>query len=349
MTDAFLLGAGFSMALDHLNMPSTDELGAQAIELLRSVHETGARTHSEICDGLSCDHPMLVEGKPPGGNFEVWLSRLAEPQPYRFEHEIAIAASLYQQLANAVGDVILWATERACEQTVPTEPPWFEPLLREWHDRRADVVTFNYDTLVEARYDALEMTEDGARLEYCHLNGLLPAAGDIDGGSAGPPPTSFRYMKLHGSIHWYWDPMTRSADSMADVGLPAKWRLSSEGEAWHPEDLVPGRRPVIVPPTTSKTAFFNNPVIRHQWRQAFEAMRRARRVVLIGYSLPIYDVLVGSLLDDAARQGKSIKATVVDVDPGPVEQRLVSLGYAVTRSFDNIGDFVSHYRSGADA
>jgi hypothetical protein len=159
--------------------------------------------------------------------------------------------------------------------------------LREWHERRADVVTFNYDTLVEARYDALAMTKDGTRLEYHHLNGLLPLAGVIDGGGAGPAPTSFRYMKLHGSIHWYWDPMTRSAESMADVGLPAKWQLSPENVGWHPAELVPGRRPVIVPPTTSKTAFFNNPVIRHQWREAFEAVRRAERVVPIGYSSPV--------------------------------------------------------------
>lgn len=136
---------------------------------------------------------------------------------------------------------------------------------------------------------------------------------------------------------------------MVDVGLPARWHLSSDNVGWHPEELVPGRRPVIVPPTTSKTAFFNNPVIRHQWRQAFEAVRRAKRVVLIGYSLPVYDLLVGSLLDDAARQRGGIEATVVDLDPEPVEQRLLSLGYTVTDRFHDIGDFVSHYRSGADS
>ena len=35
VTQAFVLGAGFSMAVDYLRMPSTEQLGAEAIELLR--------------------------------------------------------------------------------------------------------------------------------------------------------------------------------------------------------------------------------------------------------------------------------------------------------------------------
>ncbi len=253
MTDAFVLGAGFSVAVDYVNMPTTEQLGSGAIELLRAIHQAPARVHSEICDGISCDHPTLAGGQPPGRNFEVWLSRLAEPQPHRFEHENATATSMYHQLAGAVADVILSATERACEHATQTEPPWFEPLLRSWHDRQADVVTFNYDTLVEARYDALGSMPDGTRFDHSYINDLLPLAGIIDGGGAGPTPASFRYMKLHGSIHWYWDPVARNADSMVNIGLPAKWANGRTDDiGWHPEALVPGRRPIIVPPTTSK-------------------------------------------------------------------------------------------------
>lgn len=347
MADAFILGAGFSKAVDYLQMPTTDELGAQAIELLRSIHRASPRTHSSTCDGISCDHPMLVNGKPPGGSFEVWLSRLAEPQPYRFEHENAIASSLYEQLANAVADTILRATQRCCDRQPATEAAWFGPLLTAWHQRRADVVTFNYDTLVEARFDALQIV-DGPSMSrsFDHRDlgpQLLPEAGVLDGGSVGPIPSSFNYMKLHGSVHWYWDPMTKSADSMVDVGLPARWPHNPNDQSWQPEELVPGRRPVIVPPTTSKTAFFNNPVIRHLWRKAFEAVRAADRLILIGYSLPTYDLLVGSLLDDAARQRGGIAAMVVDLTPEPVATRLAGLGYHVTATFSDIGEFVDSY------
>lgn len=150
-------------------------------------------------------------------------------------------------------------------------------------------------------------------------------------------------MKLHGSIHWYWDPVTRSADSMVDVGLPARWPHDPNDRSWQPAELVPGRRPVIVPPTTSKTAFFNNPVIRHLWRKVFEAIRAVDRVILIGYSLPVYDLLVGSLLDDAARQRGGIPATVVDLTPELVATRLACLGYEVTETFTDVGEFVDSY------
>ena len=347
MTQAFVLGAGFSMAVDYLRMPSTEQLGAEAIELLRAIHHSRAVAHSDICDGLSCDYPTLVEGRPPGGSFEVWLSRLAEPQPYRLEHENMIAAGLYHQLASAVADCIRGATERSCEQSPATEPSWFEPILREWHERRADVVTFNYDTLIEARYDALGSTEHGGSFDHGDLNDLMPLAGVIDGGGAGARPSSFRYWKLHGSIHWYWDPITRSADSMVQVDLPARWRGSAH--ATDPAELVPGRRPIVVPPTASKTGFFDNPVIRHIWRQAFEAIRRADRVILIGYSLPVYDLLVGSLLDEAVRRRGRIPATVVDISPEPVKARLAALGYDVTHTFEDVDEFVSHYSSESDS
>jgi hypothetical protein len=349
MTEAFLLGAGFSVAVDPLTMPDTNELGRKAVELLRSMHLASIEHHSSVCDGLSCDRRILIDGEPPGGSFEVWLSRLAEDQPYRYPHENATAASLYQQLSSAVADSILEATRRCCRQDVPTAAEWFGPLVELWHERRADVLTLNYDTLVEARFDALELVNTPylQAISYRDLGShALPEAGVIDGGSAGPPPETFRYVKLHGSVHWYWDPVTRSADSMVDVGLPSRW-CDQDAVRSDPEQLVPGRRPVVVPPTSSKSTFFSNPVVRQMWRDAFEAVRSADRLILIGYSLPTYDLLVGSLLEDAARQRGGLSATVVDLAPDGVSARLESLGYSVSESFSSVQAFVDAYSSRA--
>ena len=97
-------------------------------------------------------------------------------------------------------------------------------------------MTFNYDTLIEARYDALGSAEDAGSFDHRDLSDLMPLAGVIDGGGPGPRPSSFWYWKLHGSIHWYWDPITRSADSMVQVDLPARWRASAH--ATDPAELV---------------------------------------------------------------------------------------------------------------
>lgn len=66
----------------------------------------------------------------------------------------------------------------------------------------------------------------------------------------------------------------------------------------------------------------------------------------VGYlQLPTTDEL-GSLLDDAARQRGGIRATVVDLAPNSVVTRLTSLGYDVSETFEDIGEFVQAYVGG---
>lgn len=347
MADTFLLGAGFSKAINSLNMPLADELGRLAIERLVAIHGFPLRTHADTCDGMSCDNPSLVDGKPPGQSFEMWLSQLAEALPFRLDFENATALSTYLQLADAVADEIRDATRRACQQAPGTEPPWLEPLLRTWHRRRAEVITFNYDTLIEARFEALgEVEPQGLSHTYGHRDLaalLLPPAGKHDEGHTGPMPGTFRLMKLHGSVSWYWDPVTRSAESMVDVGLPAQWPHDPNNRTWDPNRAMPGRRPVIVPPTASKTRFFDNHRIRELWRRAFEAIRSADRLVIIGYSMPVYDLMVTALLQEAVRTRRDLPAAVVDVTPAVVKERLETLGFTSVRAFDDVGQFVSDY------
>jgi hypothetical protein len=299
--DAFLLGAGFSIAVASPAMPSTDELGDRAVRMLRALHQARAGGHSDICDGLSCDRPQLVTGGLPAPNFEIWLSRLAEPQPYFYENENDHARALYREVANAVAHEVRLSTDQACKQSVPS-PDSFPALVRAWHERRCDVITLNYDTLVESLVDALAIPlAEPERLTYRRIGPpLLPywQSGGYNGARLAPAET-FRYMKLHGSIHWYWDETTRAADSMVDVGLPSLWGTGSDPE-WNPNYRAPGKTAVIVPPTTVKSPFFENPTIRFLWRSAFEAVRACDRLFVIGYSMPDYDLLVASMLIEAA-------------------------------------------------
>src|SRR5262245_19044366 len=116
---------------------------------------------------------------------------------------------------------------------------------------------------------------------------------------------TFQYRKLHGSTNWHWDETTRAADSIVDIGLEHVWR---ESEPRYPPDehesRAPGKVPMIVPPMTSKSGYFDNPVIRDLWRGAFEALRGARRVFVIGYSMPPGDSLVRSMMNDAIQPGQ---------------------------------------------
>ncbi len=97
MSDAFLLGAGFSRAISPV-MPITNELGNRVIGQQQSIHASKTTSHSSICDGLSCDWPVLPR-EFPDIDFEGWLSELGEPQPYLFGPENDRRRALFDELA----------------------------------------------------------------------------------------------------------------------------------------------------------------------------------------------------------------------------------------------------------
>jgi hypothetical protein len=63
--------------------------------------------------------------------------------------------------------------------------------------------------------------------------------------------------------------------------------------------------PLIVPPTAGKSGFFQNEIIRGQWRLARDALSKADRIYCVGYSLPVTDSLLRFLLADATA-GKDV-------------------------------------------
>ena len=95
--DVVVLGAGFSKAVDS-SFPITDELGHQAIALA---------------------------GMPPvsrfqGGNFEAWLSFLAEPQPF-FSHARNLANQAdFARLVDASDQVLCNIENSLIEAPSPT-------------------------------------------------------------------------------------------------------------------------------------------------------------------------------------------------------------------------------------
>ena len=332
------------MAASPLPMPSTDELGRTVLNVLKAIHRNTLSTHSDRCDGLSCDHPMLNANREwPASNFEAWLSSLADVQPYRHEPVQLRAQALYLELADLVAMEITSRTIDACEQVIPS-PPWFAELVQLWHDRRCDVISLNYDTLVEAVFESLDIHPVPTKPFTLGYRDLQPVA--IPRWDEAPstlsPGGSFRLTKLHGSIHWYWDQGTRSAESMIDVGLPARWNSPAQGPMWDPQRWVPGRQPMIVPPTTSKTAFFTNPIVRALWRCAYEAIRASDRLILIGYSLPAHDTLVGSMLTESTNERGGLPVTIVNPD-GDAFERAQELGLDPDRYYPTVEAFVEAY------
>jgi hypothetical protein len=293
--DAFILGAGFSIAIDPLVMPSTDELGARAVDALRSVHSNKVQVHSDVCDGVSCDRPVLIDGELPAPTFEIWLSRLVEPQPYLHPQENERNHALFVDLSGLIAADIQGDMQSVCQDKSP--PDWLVRLVTAWHERQADVITFNYDTLVEATFQHLRLPDprrpDQEPLGYRQIGpAVVPLWLDVWGGRHSVPGATFNYWKLHGSVHWYWDAVSRAADSIVESGVPYLWSGESSGAYRSP----PGKEPLLIPPTAVKTGFFDNPLIRQLWHGAFLGLTGADRIFVLGYSLPEVDLLTASLL-----------------------------------------------------
>ncbi len=64
----------------------------------------------------------------------------------------------------------------------------------------------------------------------------------------------------------------------------------------HVQRDLPDKVPLVIPPTTDKSAWFNNELVRGQWLILGKRLRDAERMICVGYSLPPTDSLVHSLL-----------------------------------------------------
>lgn len=323
--DVIILGAGFSKAL-YPPCPLTDELG----EAVRARLPTA-------------DAAKMPRHAFRGGRFEEWLSYLTEPQPHFTSEARADTAALAVKVINLVSEVLSEVQKHALHDGEVAS--WLWPFLSVLHVLRADIITLNYDNFVECGVHTMglpsqAMVGPGSVCEDDILAGL-PACADFPGKSVqrselkdyngnpinlgGRRSNTFRLMKLHGSLSWYWLP-----DAVGQGSL-RRWRLPGiVGELWDPAESqrqqeLPTHEPFIVPPATLKGQRLREPAIRQIWQHAAEAIATAERIVLIGYSIPPADHSIIGMLTDGI-QNRNVKFEVVNLRPQEVKPRLVRLG-----------------------
>lgn len=299
--DVFILGAGFSRAVSSL-MPLTDELGNACLAFNDLA---GARG---------------VPAAFTGGRFETWLSSIAEPQPYHPEPSNLENQVLFVKFSDAIGQVL-----GSCVHDVLSVPPprWLAKFVTAAHVRQATVITFNYDTLVECAVDYREiyLPTLAEPVAWTEVTGDVPGwpAGTMRLGAS--PVDTFRLLKLHGSLNWFWIPGDASGLSVARRLLPGKF----EAPAPYTEDdrrrQLPARVPFVVPPSATKSSYYQNRLVRELWIQAGEALEAASHVSLIGYSLPMTDLTVSSMLERTLG-GTQVPVHVVDLLPNDIVGRL---------------------------
>ena len=129
--DVFVLGAGFSKAIDDA-FPLADDLLDRTIG---AVFKRGE------------DLPL------PKERFEEWLSRIAEDQPYLSVDQNLSRSSTFLKVSSRIAEVLRDIQHEVFSQrtSIPME---LSQLLEAWHLRQSTVISFNYDNLVESGLNA---------------------------------------------------------------------------------------------------------------------------------------------------------------------------------------------------
>ena len=267
MLDVFILGAGFSRAIND-SMPMMSNLteavrANDCIDLPPPLKDLENRKYMEIEE-----------------NVELWLTYLYHRQPWLHDD----FNDLNQRVANKI---IAYITELIEAGTVTTlqSPPqsWLMTLVNQWHQDRASVITLNYDTLVEsiARAHGIELAQLYA---------------------SGSSRETFEFIKLHGSVNW----IRSEDDGDSGIGNYLEVEPWSDQHNPNDSDIpaLTDADSFIIPPLTEKSTYYENTAIRRLWQRAGEAIDAATRVFVIGYSLPSSDTamqlfLMRSLLDES--------------------------------------------------
>jgi len=257
-----------------------------------------------------------------GGDFEAWLSYLALNQPWLSAAENLRNQAAFLDVSRAVEKVL---TAAEAWVTAESMPSWLGQLVQYWERTTATVITFNYDLLVEYAY--LHTHPDAVSVNDLYRMPLTLANSRPGGAILGSEPhEAFDLLKLHGSRNWHYSGLgdAPSNDAVFLENTPDRWRRDPDEtietdidllfeESREPTYLV-DKVPMIVPPASSKSSYYNNLGLRTQWAVAAAALAKAEELVVIGYSLPRTDELVRSLLLTNTTQQLE---RVISVDPSP--------------------------------
>lgn len=272
-----------------------------------------------------------------GGDLEQMLSYLSDRQPWLDAAQVLLNRAAFLDVSRAIGD-ILRERQLAAVNSAGV-PPWLEALVAYWNRCESDVITFNYDALVETA-----AVQHGIR----PWNAVYPvpvvrAAARTTAVIGGDPVQTFSLLKLHGSVTWHWSGVdSNPSDLIYDAGVRGGWSVDGLGSPFEPglDQLVADKVPMIVPPTATKSSFYDNATLRSQWQLAAKALRAAEELVIIGYSLPESDAVVRSLMRTEFR---GLRVVIVDVGSSVIARAQSLFGNRVVEDFCDRPDAVDSF------
>ena len=296
------LGAGFSKAIDK-SYPSLLELTQQVLRGDSWIPAVENTMYSQCFSNIPNSFKT---------NLELLLNYLNQAWPWLEEETSYIHRAFYLDLLKRI---VLFIDKLRNNSDLKKYDFFAEWICK----NKIDVVSLNYDTLVEEIIENWHIENDYKVFNMADLysdGGILPLKSRgllIDTEMAIAETNQFRkYLrlphiyKLHGSVNWKWagknqtDPIYCSWDA-----YPNK----------RGEDLIP----YIIPPIYDKQPFYGHTAIASIWKQAFRSLVFAEELYIIGFSFPASDISLQYMFKAVLQMNKNLKVYVINtkesVDP----------------------------------
>lgn len=312
--DVLVLGAGFSKALTPEAPVMNDFLHLAA---KRKTYDPKGR-HAELAavvrQYFGCDEGLRANIE----ELATFLVSRANEIPLQSQRELA-----YRQLLDVVKYTLapLWDEVRSGDLVVSAGN-----LANACVENNVPIISFNYDLL----FDNL-LHQTGKWNEFRGYGSPLNATVDAEITRMGLPPIAAMLaqkpvntvlLKLHGSLNWgtrtvpHPDgtqpvevnamsalrglipddvPIAESALEASHI-LPVGGSVMAAGAPGNPNYFF---EPLIIPPLANKSDWYSHPFIQNVWYHAYWALAGARRIFVVGYSLPPSDFETINLFREA--------------------------------------------------
>lgn len=171
---------------------------------------------------------------------------------------------------------------------------------------KSAIANFNDDKCEDDLKNAYSTFKDYMKEEYINYLNLysIPIAylkSRTAGTFEGTDYETYRLLKLHGSTNWYYSATKEKTFEQIYLFRGSKEERESK-------DLVP----VIIPPVLDKAGFFEHSTIKSMWNEAKNLLKGAKKVFIIGYSIPQTDLTVKFMLQSYIPE--DCEVTIVNKD-----------------------------------
>ena len=204
------------------------------------------------------------------------------------------------KLRNHLIYCLVMTLDQQLQSSGPLHSLFVKKLFEKYDKRDLSFISLNYDILLD---NALTKLYDLTHFQLDYAIDFRNFGIDWDR----PDTNAVNLLKLHGSLNWLYCPNCNSLEiTPLDKGVRKIWTEFKTCD----EDQT-GQQPLLIPPTWIKA--YDNARLMQVWVRAEEILRKAEKVIFVGYSLPESDAHVRYLLAKSLHRKSSRKPQVIAI------------------------------------